>query len=486
MPLARGAAAATVVMNQINQHSNQNMKDFDEYLEVKTRTRQASIKTLDELLEIQDKSKTKTLDQVLVNREKALEPWMLPNQMVIKRLYDRKSVQLFVAALIMLNFFIAAVNAQMLPVEGEDDGAIRFFIGCEYFFGYAFLIELLFNIYGSFFWLFWRSAWNLFDFVIVIISLMSLYMQDLPGISVLRLFRAFRVVRLFKRIKTMRDMMESILSSLPGMAIAFVALLLIMGIYGIIAVDFWGKKYPDLFGNFLKASLTLLQIMSFDSWSSGIAREIIFSSGVIPVIYFVSYVFIVSIIMMNVLVSLMLDVFMNKKESSLVEAVEELEELQREQQKKFASSEYADRVVFTLGIKAVDKTEPDAPRRTSLSDCVLFVGDSSKSSSNDSTAKRRVINSQLDELNKGIEHFKAYLKENVQGDEIQHSPTDPEWGIRLDGHVQNMIRLLEGLHIELDLLNKELDLVDSKCCSFITHRHGLWGITAQSLGAISK
>lgn len=282
-------------------------------------------------------------------------------------------------------------------------------------------------------------------------------------------------------------MMESIIKSLPGMAIAFVALFLVMGIYGIIGVDFWGEKYPDFFGNFLKAVLTLLQIMSFDSWCSGVAREIIFSSGGVPVVYFVSYVFIASIIMLNVLVSLMLEVFMKKDNQ---DAGEDIEELQREQIKKFASSEYADKEVLTFGITSTEKPTANgshSKNRASLSDCVLFVGDSSdKSSSNDSTAKRRVINRQLDQLHEGIAHFKAYLAENIQGDDMLQDTTGPEWGFRLDGHVQNMIRLLEGLHIEIDLLNKELDLVDSKCSSFISHRHGLWGITAQSLGAISK
>merc|ERR1719320_1454525 len=146
-------------------------------------------------------------------------------------------------------------------------------------------------------------------------------MSDLPGISVLRLFRAFRVVRLFKRIKTMRKMMDSILRSLPGMSIAFAALFLIMGIYGIIGVEFWQLKYPDYFGNFLKAVLSLLQIMTFDSWCSGIAREIIFSDGAVAAIYFITYVFIASIIMANVLIALLLDEFMN----SSIDNEEEIE-----------------------------------------------------------------------------------------------------------------------------------------------------------------
>merc|ERR1719193_1968383 len=109
----------------------------------------------------------------------------------------------------------------------------------------------------------------------------------------------------------MRKMMDSIMKSLPGMAIAFSALFLIMGIYAIIGVSFWMETFPDEFGNFLKVVLSLLQIMTFDSWCSGIARKVIFAGGVIEAIYFISYVFIASIIMANVLIALLLDEFMN-------------------------------------------------------------------------------------------------------------------------------------------------------------------------------
>jgi len=234
----------------------------------------------------------------------------LPMQNEVKDFYETKHQQLFWAGLILLNFFISAVDSQMLPVHNNIKPAITVFMGFEYFFAYIFLIELIINFYGRYFKEFWKSAWNIFDFVIVGVSLLSLYMQSLPGISVLRLFRAFRVVRLFKRIKSMRKMMNSIMKSLPGMAIAFVAQLLIMGIYGIIGVSFWKDDFPEYFGNFLRANLTLLQMMTMDSWSSGIARTIIFKYVGVPAVYFITYMFISGIIMANVLIALLLDKFL--------------------------------------------------------------------------------------------------------------------------------------------------------------------------------
>merc|ERR1719513_100207 len=61
------------------------------------------------------------------------------------------------------------------------------------------------------------------------------------------------------------------------------------------------------FGSFFKALLSLGQITTFDSWSSGIARDIIYSEGFGAALYFITFIFICGIIMMNVLVALLLD-----------------------------------------------------------------------------------------------------------------------------------------------------------------------------------
>merc|ERR1719334_199259 len=209
-----------------------------------------------------------------------------------------------------MNFVTAAIQAEILPEKNSS--AEHIFRSLEWFYVYAFLIELIMNMYGHYWWAFWKSGWNWFDFIIVLVSLMAIYFPSLPAISVLRLFRAFRVVRLFKRVKEMRKMIEGIMRSLPSLSYAFVALGLIMGIWAIMGVDFFGDMVHNgqkgyYFGNFFRALLSLGQITTFDSWSSGIARDIIYEEGTGAALYFVTFVFVASIIMMNVLVALLLD-----------------------------------------------------------------------------------------------------------------------------------------------------------------------------------
>lgn len=246
---------------------------------------------------------------------------ILPMQEELRLMYERKPIQITVAVLIGLNFVASAVQNQMLPAEGSK--ADQIFGIFEYFFNFAFSLELLVNMYGSFFFPFWRTGWNWFDFIIVGISLLSQFSDGIPGISVLRLFRAFRVFRLFKRIKALRVIIEAVLKSLPGVANAFVVLGLIMSIWSIMAVSFFREEMPDHFGNFFLAILTFFQIMTLDGWCSNITRVLVLRQGFFVAGFFLSYVFINAIMMANVVVAILLEKF--------ISAMKDEEESEREE-----------------------------------------------------------------------------------------------------------------------------------------------------------
>lgn len=169
--------------------------------------------------------------------------YILPQQKIVHDLYQQDKIQICVAGIIFLNFFIAVINKQLMPAKGSREETVFFVFECQ--FAVVFFIELIVNMYGSFPIEFWKSGWNWFDFIIVIISLMSLFMENLPGISVLRLFRAFRVFRLFKRVDSLKLIIEGIMHSLSGVANAFMVLFIIMGIWSIMGVEFYGRRPLD-------------------------------------------------------------------------------------------------------------------------------------------------------------------------------------------------------------------------------------------------
>merc|ERR1719201_2697189 len=117
-------------------------------------------------------------------------------------------VQCSVAALICLNFVCNIVEKQIDPAGEKFPDVFGAF---ELAFNIAFTVELAINMYGFWFKKFWRSAWNMFDFVVVSIGIMTTLNVPLPGpFAMLRMMRAFRVFRLFKRVQSLNKIMTSL------------------------------------------------------------------------------------------------------------------------------------------------------------------------------------------------------------------------------------------------------------------------------------
>eukprot|EP00746_Dinoflagellata_sp_MGD_P117281 gnl/MRDRNA2_/MRDRNA2_53118_c0_seq1.p1 gnl/MRDRNA2_/MRDRNA2_53118_c0~~gnl/MRDRNA2_/MRDRNA2_53118_c0_seq1.p1 ORF type:complete len:732 (-),score=173.37 gnl/MRDRNA2_/MRDRNA2_53118_c0_seq1:130-2325(-) len=264
---------------------------------------------LPETLAAKQKALEEEAQQAELDKQARRAADKLPGQSWLKECYDSPPPTIIIAGAIVLNFFVSAVNAQMLPAE--DDPASNVFFAFEVIFNVLFGVELIVNMYANG-RSFWKDNWNIFDFFIVLISWASMLGLLQGGISVLRLFRAFRVFRLFKRVKALRQIIAGIIKSLPGVFNAFVILFLVMGIWSIMGCNFFSDKFEAEFGNFSKAMLSMFQIMSYDSWSSGITRPVslAYSDTPIPPIFFLTYVFISAIIMSNVVLAILLDKFL--------------------------------------------------------------------------------------------------------------------------------------------------------------------------------
>jgi len=236
--------------------------------------------------------------------EEYVEPDKCFRQTEVKQFYDSQAVQIGVAFLIFLNFIVEAVAAQMLPEEDSKEEFVFFML--EIFFNTSFTIELIINLYGSWFFKFWKSGWNWFDFIIVGVSIISMVFPQLPGITVLRLFRAFRVFRLFKRIPSLRKIIEGVLQAIPGVTQAFIVMFILMGIWSVIGVEFFRDATPDYFGDFIKAMFTMFQVMTMDF--SSIARTLMYDHDYpLASIFFITFLFICGIVMTNVVVAILLD-----------------------------------------------------------------------------------------------------------------------------------------------------------------------------------
>ncbi len=117
---------------------------------------------------------------------------------------------------------------------------------------------------------FFRSGWNIFDFLVVGIAL-------IPGngsLSVLRTLRVLRVLRVLTVVPSLRKVVAAFIHAIPGLGGVVAVMAIFFYAAAVMAVGFFGETFPDWFGSIGKSLYTLFQIMTLESWSMGIVRPV--------------------------------------------------------------------------------------------------------------------------------------------------------------------------------------------------------------------
>lgn len=164
-----------------------------------------------------------------------------------------------------------------------------------------FVVELLAKLFayrGQFF----RSGWNIFDFVIVGVSLVP----GNGGLSVLRALRILRVLRVISVVPSLRRVVEGFVTALPGMGSVFLLMGIMFYIGAVMATKLFGASFPQWFGSLGASGYSLFQIMTLESWSMGIVRPVM---EVYPYAwaFFIPFIMVTTFAVVNLLVGLIVN-----------------------------------------------------------------------------------------------------------------------------------------------------------------------------------
>lgn len=151
---------------------------------------------------------------------------------------------------------------------------------------------------------FFLSKWNLFDLFVVVLSVLPTTI--IGNIAILRLFRVLRAARLSSSVPQLRFVIAVITKSIPSVISIGILLLLVYYIYAVLGTQLFATAAPEYFGDLGKSFFTLFQVMTAESWSEAVARPIM---QVYPYawIYFISYMIIVSFIVLNMVIGVIVD-----------------------------------------------------------------------------------------------------------------------------------------------------------------------------------
>ncbi|MCW9044361.1 MAG: ion transporter [Pseudopelagicola sp.] len=149
---------------------------------------------------------------------------------------------------------------------------------------------------------FFRDGWNLFDLVIVGISLVPAG----QGFQVLRALRILRVLRVVSNAPRLRRVVEGFITALPGMGSVFLLMAMIFYVGAVMATKLFSATFPEFFGNLGDSAYTLFQIMTLESWSMGIVRPVM-ETHPYAWAFFVPFILLTTFAVVNLLVGLIVN-----------------------------------------------------------------------------------------------------------------------------------------------------------------------------------
>jgi len=210
---------------------------------------------------------------------------------------ESRAVNTLIVGVILFNAVILGMETSPVFMDHAGGLIAALDAACLCFF----VVELLLKFFayrGGFF----RSGWNIFDLIIVVIALVPAS----DGFSVLRALRIFRVLRLISVAPQLRRVVEGLVTALPGMASVFVLMAIIFYVGAVVATKLFSASFPEWFGSLGGSAYSLFQIMTLESWSMGIVRPVM---EVYPHawMFFVPFIMVTTFAVVNLLVGLIVN-----------------------------------------------------------------------------------------------------------------------------------------------------------------------------------
>ncbi|MEM7259789.1 MAG: ion transporter, partial [Pseudomonadota bacterium] len=163
---------------------------------------------------------------------------------------------------------------------------------------------------------FFRNGWNVFDTIIVSVSL-------IPGggtdqVLIARLIRVFRVLRMVSIIPELRVLLNSLIKALPQLAYVLLLMFIIFYIYAAMGTTLFEAINPTLWGDIAVSLLTLFRVMTFEDWTDVMYE----TQAVYPMswIYYLSFIFFTAFAFLNMVIGIVVNVLDKEQERANAEA----------------------------------------------------------------------------------------------------------------------------------------------------------------------
>ncbi|XP_028134019.1 sodium channel protein para [Diabrotica virgifera virgifera] len=166
-------------------------------------------------------------------------PWLVFQKFVALIVFD-PFVELFITLCIVVNTLFMALDHH--DMDRNLEKALK---SGNYFFTATFMIEATMKLIAMSPKYYFQEGWNIFDFIIVALSLLELGLEGVQGLSVLRSFRLLRVFKLAKSWPTLNLLISIMGRTMGALGNLTFVLCIIIFIFAVMGMQLFGKNYTD-------------------------------------------------------------------------------------------------------------------------------------------------------------------------------------------------------------------------------------------------
>ena len=217
-----------------------------------------------------------------------------------ERLRSNKLFELVVIAIIVFSALVIGAKTYPLPPT-----ALKLIVVLDWAITLFFMAEITVRFLAEpnkkrFF----HSGWNVFDTLIVVVSLIPIEDSEMALIG--RLVRIFRVLRMVSIIPELRTLLNSLLQALPQLGYVMLMMFIIFYIYAAVGSTFFSQINPVLWGDITISMLTLFRVMTFEDWT-----DVMYETMAVyrwSWVYYLSFIFLSAFAFLNMIIGIVVNV----------------------------------------------------------------------------------------------------------------------------------------------------------------------------------
>ncbi|XP_063052372.1 cation channel sperm-associated protein 2-like [Engraulis encrasicolus] len=270
-----------------------------------------------------------------------------PMNMFAHWIVESKWFTNLIIALIVLNIIIIEIQAEIFDNKDPNLEILKLVLDMlDWSILVIFILEILIKWFDGFIH-FWRSTWNILDFLVTFLSILPEVITAIGGVSKanmqaiehLRKLRILRALKMVSKFRQIRLILLTVSKAFKAMTFIFLLLLVFAYIFAVVGVILFqsytrssvaGLVYHDSFKDITSSFITLFILFTLDHWYAILAdtRKVPEMDPNICGVYIILWLIIGAVIFRNIFVGILVNNFQSIRQD-LSREVKQIEMQQR-------------------------------------------------------------------------------------------------------------------------------------------------------------